>query len=139
MSLIHIEKNPPASVLRWFGLTGALFFAVVGVLIQYRTELSWLPLCLYGVSVLWFVTYYLVRSWQRYFYLGWMYATAPIAWCMLNLILIILYYAVLTPLGVVLRLFGHDPLRRHKASAGQSSYWVAHEGDKPLERYFKQY
>ena len=43
-------------------------------------------------------------------FLGWMYAAFPIGWTISHLLLLAVYYFVLTPVGLALRLTGRDPV-----------------------------
>jgi len=56
-----------------------------------------------------------------------------------QVILTLLYYLVFTPYGLVMRLFGRDPLQRKLTSAG--TYWesLEFEGLKDRTRYEKQF
>jgi hypothetical protein len=48
------------------------------------------------------------------------------------------YFGVVTPVGLLLRLTGRDPLQR-AFDLGRASYWTEHRtGDDP-RRYFRQY
>lgn len=53
---------------------------------------------------------------------AWMKLALALGWINSRLILGVLYYGVLTPLGALLRLGGRDPLNRRRA--GGASYWV---------------
>lgn len=136
---IHIEKHPRREVLRWFGVSVAAFFALVGAIAQFRFEAenlahaSWLVGAIYGTA------FYAVPRAQRTLYLAWMYATAPLGWVLLNTILLTLYYAILVPLGFGLWMVGYDPMAKRAKSKARESFWVKHEGGKPLDRYFAQY
>jgi hypothetical protein len=56
-----------------------------------------------------------------------------------NLFLILIYYLVITPSGLIKRLFGGKPLPV-KPDKNISSYWVARtEPAQPRERFFKRY
>ena len=46
-------------------------------------------------------------------------------------ILLLLYATCVVPIGLIMRAFGHDPLRLKRASTTQT-YWLAHE-PSPLE------
>ena len=74
----------------------------------------------------------------RSFYVGWMYATYPIAWTVSHLILGVAYYLVATPIGLAMRLFGRDPLRREFDKSAQS-YWIARRPNRDDARYFRQF
>jgi len=56
------------------------------------------------------------------FYKGWMSIAIFLSYFMSRLILIILFYLVITPLGLILRLFGKDFLEL-KIEREKKSYW----------------
>ena len=62
-----------------------------------------------------------------------------VTWLTTRLILALTYYLVITPIGLLLRLFGKDALQR-KIDPGADSYWIEREPE-PLdrERYKKQF
>ena len=60
--------------------------------------------------------------------------TRPIGFVVAQVLLAVLYFVVLTPLALVLRLTGHDPLQRRPPGAWRSA---ASDGD--LRRAFRQY
>ena len=65
------------------------------------------------------------------------YLTWPIGWVVSHVILAIVYYAVLTPIALLLRLFKYDPLTR-RMDRGASTYWKP-VSTSPIERYFRQH
>lgn len=74
----------------------------------------------------------------RIVHAGWSDAAIPIGWSISRAILGVTYYLVLTPIGVLMRLFGHDPMRR-KSEPEASSDWIDHEQVTDPRRYFKQF
>jgi hypothetical protein len=63
--------------------------------------------------------------------------TFPIGWAVSRLSLACLYYGAITPLGLALRLTGHDPLELRRGP-GQRTYWEPRpEGD--AGRYLRQF
>ena len=58
------------------------------------------------------VVYYLIPRLRRPLYRGWIYSVIPIGWLVSHLLLIIIYYLLFTPVGLVMRLVGYDPMRR---------------------------
>ena len=71
-------------------------------------------------------------------YVGLMIVTFPIGWLMTRVILLVLYFAVLTPVGLLMRLFGRDTMKR-AFDRGAQTYWVQHDSKPEKERYFRQY
>ena len=76
--------------------------------------------------------------WMRLFRL-WMKLATVISFVMSHLILAILFYLVVTPMGLVMRLLGKRPLDV-TFKDGRPSYWKEKpEGEYTLERYRKLY
>jgi len=49
-----------------------------------------------------------------------------------------LFFLVITPVGLVLRLLARDPMERRMLPEAES-YWVEARGERPSESYFKQF
>ncbi|MBM4108330.1 MAG: hypothetical protein FJ255_05885 [Phycisphaerae bacterium] len=71
-------------------------------------------------------------------YTGWMYAALPIGWTISHALLALIYYAVLTPIGLVMRLLGNDPMQRRLDRAA-TTYWSEHRPPTDPKRYFRQF
>lgn len=74
----------------------------------------------------------------RGLYRGWMFAALPIGWTISHLILALVYYLVVTPIGLMLRLAGNDPMQR-RFDRGATTYWIPRDGPSEPSRYFKQF
>jgi len=64
-------------------------------------------------------------SWTECFNRGWMALGAALGYVNSRVLLSIVYYLVVTPFGVVLKLTGHDPLLRR--GPPKDSYWLPRE------------
>lgn len=62
----------------------------------------------------------------------------PIGWTISHLILAIIYFLILTPTALILRLTGRDPLDR-RFDPSRDSYWVPTRQTDTAEEYFRQY
>ena len=62
----------------------------------------------------------------------------PIGWVISHLLLSIIYYLLLTPIGIIMRLVGYDPMKR-KLEKKRETYWVTRQQVRDPNRYFKQY
>jgi len=62
----------------------------------------------------------------------------PIGWVISQIMLLLMFYVVLTPVAWIFRLRGRDMLQRKPAPA-RASYWVPKESPTDLRRYFRQY
>lgn len=75
---------------------------------------------------------------MRLVYVGWMMAVFPIGWMISVLALAVVYYAVLTPIGVVFKLGGRDALCR-RPHADKGSYWVVKPAAADPARYLRPF
>ena len=50
----------------------------------------------------------------------------------------VIYYIVLTPIGLFLRLTGYDPMQRRFDRAAKT-YWTPREQEEKTKRYFQQF
>lgn len=71
-------------------------------------------------------------------YAGWMALFYPVGWFISHALLAITFYLVLTPIGVVMRLAGYDPMRK-KLDVQRGSNWSSSSGDHEARRYFQQF
>ena len=55
-----------------------------------------------------------------------------------HVLLLLVFYGVVTPIGLVLRLAGRDPMHR-KLDRAAATYWVRRPQPQGVERYFRQY
>jgi hypothetical protein len=139
MAIIEIRKDLSERELRQFaGIWFPAFGAVVGAMLYWKFEL---PTAAYAV---WAVVAGLavLGLWQpaliRPVYLGLMYLTFPIGWVVSHLILAVIYFGLITPLGLVMRLFGRDVMQRRFDRAA-ATYWVPHPPTADVARYFRQF
>ena len=77
-------------------------------------------------------------EWVRLIYVGWMVLAFPIGWTVSQIMLLVMFYGLFVPIGLVFRLIGRDPLQRARPS-GRESYWSPKATPADLKRYFKQF
>ena len=136
MSLVRINKNPTGRQLVVFGAAWLIFLGISG-------WLSWSRGHVGAAETLWVLAVLVPlggmasRSFLRIMYLGLSYATYPIGYAVSQIVLVLVYYVVLTPIGLGMRLFGYDPLGR-RFETGTKTYWTPREKAKTVESYFKQ-
>ncbi len=136
--MIEINRNPTRRELLVFGLLLALFTSLVGLLTYFRWDS---PAAAWGIWLgggIITSLHFAVPPLRRLFYLTWMYATFPIGWTVSHTILVILYYGVLTPIGLIMRLFGYDPMSRRLRSS-HYTYWEKYCPEGNSKRYFRQF
>jgi hypothetical protein len=126
VALIEFNTNPSRRDLAWFGVVVAAFCGLVGALLwwQFSATRTAIGFWIAGAAV--FAVYYAVKPLRKPMYLGWMIAFWPLGWVMSHVILGIAYFLVITPVGLIMRAVGHDPMQR-KFEPGAATYWTPHE------------
>lgn len=136
--MIEINKNPSHRELRWFGVGLLAFAGLAGAMIHWRWDNASLARYVVGAGVLLTLVYYTVPPLRRWIYLAWMYAAFPIGWVVSHVVLAAIYYLVVTPIGLVMRVLGHDPLHR-AFDRSADTYWIPHDPGANVKRYFRQF
>jgi hypothetical protein len=70
-------------------------------------------------------------------FLAWMILAFPVGWVVSNVLLAGLFYGLFTPVGLLWRLTGRDPLRR-RGQPDQESYWLPRSAARNVRDYFRQ-
>jgi hypothetical protein len=71
-------------------------------------------------------------------YRAWMLGVMPIGWTVSHLLLAAVFFGVVTPVGLLLRLLGRDLLQRG-ADPGADTYWQVRERVDDPRRYMRQF
>ena len=137
MSLLRLNSRPSPRqllvfALAWLAVAGASGWAQWHQARPLAAETCWaLAVIVPLAGAVW-------REGLRLLYVGLSYATVPIGYAVSTVVLVLLYYAVLTPLGLILWVCGHDPLQRRPAPAA-ASYWHKRPGPRRPASYFRQH
>jgi len=110
--------------LRKFGLTVGGVFAVLGLLFLLRHKAHW-PYFLWPGAGLIAAGVIFPRA-LKWVYIAWMSIAFVLGLVMAHLILTLFYFLVITPIGLVARLFGQDFLSM-KLDRAAGSYWIPRE------------
>jgi hypothetical protein len=137
MALLDINWNPGRRELRQFAGLWILFFGSVGAYCR------WVSAAPTAATVVWIVAALglvglAAPHVMRPIYVVWMALALPIGWTVSHLVLILIYFGVIAPVGFTMRLFGYDPMKR-SYDRSLASYWVDHDPAGEPARYFKQY
>ncbi len=138
MGMIEIKKDFSDRELMLFGPLMAVFAGLLGWLLGYQLGSPNVRYGIWGAAALLIVVYYAASGLQLAIYRGWLYAVAPIGWVVSHVLLAAIYYLLLTPIGLLMKVFGYDPMRR-KMDRAASSYWVVREPKRDNSSYFKQF
>ena len=137
MALLDVNWNPSRRELKQFALLWIGFFALIGVYLLWARESLGAAAACWVVATLGIVGY-LLPGILRPVYILWMALALPIGWTISHLLLLMVYYLVLTPIGFSMRLLGYDPLNRDFDPSAKS-YWIPHDPSSEPSRYFKQF
>ncbi|AWT60598.1 MAG: hypothetical protein DF168_01813 [Candidatus Moanabacter tarae] len=138
MSLIRINRNPSRKDLILFGFLWIIFFGAFGTLFFYKWHSIYLGLTLWFLAIITPITGLLLPSFMRLVYIGMAYATSPIGFILSYVILALVYYLVVTPIGLAMRIARYDPMKKRFASEAES-YWIKREPRTSIKRYFRQF
>ncbi len=123
--------------LRKFGLTVGGVFVLLGVLFLLRNRSSY-PFFL-GAGAVLMAFGGIWPGALKYAYIGWMALALTLGFVMSNVILTLFFFLLVTPIGVLARLFQKDFLAR-KWNKQATSYWVPCQTDrKTAESYDRQF
>ena len=147
MVVIHIDWSPTRRILRNFGLIGFVAFGAFGALAH------WQIYPLGGLSdgaaatllyVLWALAAYCglcaaaAPIAAKPLYLVLTIITYPIGFALSYVVMVILFYLVLTPVGLVFRIIGRDPLNR-RFDTSVATHWIKRRPPETAKRYFHQF
>jgi hypothetical protein len=124
--------------LRKFGLvTGAIVLVLFALFFPWVFDSENMPRWPWVVAGLLWVPALLVPVALRPVYTTWMKIGGAIGWVNTRIILGVLFYALVLPMGLVMRIFGKDPMAR-KPDAAASSYRIpsVSEAKDRLEKPF---
>ena len=125
--------------IRKFGLVIAIALGVIGSFVYVKfgnfDVVGWL----WGIGLLFLILGFILPSVLRPVYRIWMLLAHFIGGIVSRVILIVLYYIVLVPIGLVLRLFGKDVLDQN-FDKKRESYWIKKDlSNHTREQYRKMY
>jgi hypothetical protein len=135
--VISIQWNPERKQLRQFaGIWFPAFCALVGWSIARKTgywqevEVGWIVAGVISIAGLVFPP--IIRP----VFVGLILLTYPIGWVVSHVLLGLIFYGIVTPIGIILRLTGHDPLQIN-APLG-NSLWKSPTGKTDPASYLRQ-
>lgn len=139
MALIKPNLDPSARELRRFAtiwLPG--FLALLGGVVWYRTGSLRTAAAIWSGGLLVSGLGLWSPRFMRLVYVGLMRVALPIGLVVSTLLLAFIYYVVITPVGIMWRAFGNDPLQRARDDLADS-YWIRYSPPEQAKRYFDQF
>jgi hypothetical protein len=139
MSIVQINTDPTRKQLNQFGFIWLGFLALFGVIAFFKLDAPTLAKVLWVLAVVVPVIGWLVPSFMRLVFVGMSYLAWPIGFVVSHLVLALVYYLVFVPIGLLMRVFGYDPMKRG-FDPEAATYWIARDpkSSEP-KRYFRQF
>lgn len=134
MPLVAFNWSPEQRVLRQFGWVAM----AVGLLLALFVWDGWAAWAAAGAGVASGLASVVRPSLNRPLFVALSAITYPIGFVVSIAVMVLLFYVVVTPIGLLMRAFGGDPLARGRDSRS-ASYWTPAGPPRPKEDYFRQY
>ena len=138
MSHFRVNRQPSPRDLRWFGLLLPVFVALVGAVVRWQFGAPAAALVIWSVGGALAAVYWLAPPLRRPILVGWMYAALPIGWTVSHLMMGVVYFVVVTPIGLLSRLVRGDTLHR-RPDWDAPSYWIKRPQRSGMDRYLRQF
>lgn len=147
MSLIKIDWKPSRRTLRGFGFICLAGFPLLGLMAQFRvmafaalppsssTTVAIVLAAIGGICGTFAIAAPIAL---KPLFIGLSVIALPIGFLVSNTLLIILYYAVITPIALVFKLTGRDAMHR-KPDPSARTYWIERKPQTDMKRYFRQF
>jgi hypothetical protein len=116
--------NAGPKEVRKFGLLFCVVCLIAGALMAWKgRQYAWVA---FGLSGVFLVLGLFLQGVLAPFYRLWMRFAALLAWLNTRVLLTVVYFVAITPVGVAMRMFGKDILKE-KYDRSAQSYWVRHD------------
>jgi saxitoxin biosynthesis operon SxtJ-like protein len=138
MALASINWQPGRKALAEFSEAWLFFLGMVFTPLELLRGHYQVAALLWGLAVAGRLVGLVRPEWLRPVYLALMVVTWPIGWVVSHVALAGVYYLILTPVGLLFRLSGRDPLKR-AFDRSVSTYWEPYNPNRGLERYLRQF
>jgi len=124
--------------LRKFGLTtGAIIVVLFALFFPWVFDMATMPMWPWILASLLWLPALLMPSILRPVYTTWMKIGHAIGWVNTRIILGVLFYVMVLPMGLIMRLFGKDPMaRKHDKTASSYRVQSVSEPKDRLEKPF---
>jgi hypothetical protein len=130
-------RQAGSAKLRSFGLIMAIPLIIVAALLFWKSRAAapyWA-----GAAALMALLGLVLPRVLKPLYVVWMTFAYYLSFVMTYIILTLFYFVAVTPAGLIMRLFGKDPMNR-RFPGKEASYWVpAQVHENTVERYSKPY
>ena len=120
-----INWRPNATELRKFGVVILIGFGLIGALLFWKGRVP-TAYWIWAVSGAIGLIAIVLPPLSLPFYWIWMGFAFVMGQIMSRVLIALIFFGILTPIAIVMRMMGRDSLRRLKPSANVASYWIEH-------------
>ena len=120
--MMSIDWNPTRNTLRTFAIGLVVLACVYASWLGWQGRLSSSATVVCGIVGGLGLVGVCAPPLLRWVYVAWMVLVFPIGWCVFQAMLAILYFAVIWPLGLLMRALGRDPLQL-RSDPNATTYW----------------
>ncbi|MEI8042814.1 MAG: SxtJ family membrane protein [Verrucomicrobiota bacterium] len=138
MTWSDIPFRPAPRVLRQFAAAWLVFFLALGAHQYLVRKHPAAGMALMGMAVVIGLPGLIKPATVRWIFVTWMVVAFPIGWLISLLMLLLMFYCVITPVALLFRLRGRDLLGRKMDPSG-TTFWMPKDPPRDVRRYFKQY
>jgi len=136
LEAVSPNENSSVPSLRRFGFTLTAMFALLGTLFTWRHRMAGRPLT--ALALLFLLVSIFGPSLLRFVHRPWMILAHLLGSIASKIILTLAFFLVVTPIGLLQRLFGKQPLDL-RFKDNEPSYWRARSGNPAAADYEKQF
>jgi hypothetical protein len=137
MTFADIPRNPSPKTLRQFSVLCVIFFggaAIWQYFVRHRPVAGLvLAILAVGPALAGLINPAIVRR----IFVGYLFLVFPISWTVSNLLLAGVFYLLVAPMALLMRLFGRDLLRRRPVD--RETLWEEKPAPAGPAAYLKQY
>jgi hypothetical protein len=136
--MIDLNLNPSKKDLRIFSLGMLAFLAFVGWIVWRKSGSVPAVAAIAVAGVAFAVLGVTIHRAVRPVFIALMVINYPIGWIVTHVVIALIFYLVVTPVGVIMRLCGRDPMER-RFDPSVKTYWKPRRTDVDSSRYFRQF
>jgi len=139
MALVSVNWNPSRKDLNGFRTVSVIATIVIAALLYglKGVDVRWCAAIVAFGGFVW-LSGLASLTLTRYVYIALVAVTLPIGFVISLVLMGVVYFGLITPLGLIFRLIGRDALCR-KFDPKVPTYWLPHRRTKKVERYFQQF
>ncbi len=138
MQWSDLPLNPDRKTLRQFAGIWLVFFGGLALLQAFGRGRMNLGISIGALALLVGVAGLVQPEWVRMIYVGWMVLAFPIGWTISQLMLLVMYFGIFTPIALTFRLAGRDALHRARRPDVES-YWAPKPAPVDVRSYLKPF